>query len=222
MKKLAIFTTGALVRFSFIGNIDSVNKELKKMGYGVLPYDFDAKSIGKDIFKTFNNFCSTVGADSAKKKTEVKSLFFQNVLAQSVPGIQATLISLKKAGVKIALINHEYMLEEKLRQVGVDFKDFHFIDQSDVKKGTAAVLKKCLSWADQFGIERDEILFIGTKAHEYITALESKPVIDFLGASCGFKDDHFKNMGLPVARTTSFGELSEKVFAIVCTEEMVM
>ena len=222
MKKLAIFTTSALVRFSFIGDISSVNKALKRMGYEILPYDFDAKSIGKDIFKIFNNFCSAAGANNAKKRTELKSLFFQNILAQSVPGIQQTLISLKKAGVKIALINHEYMLEEKLRQVNIDFKDFHFIDQSDVKKGTAAVLKKCLSWADQFDIERDEILFIGTKAHEYITALESKPIIDFLGASCGFKDDHFKDMGLPNERITSFGELSEKILNIACFEKVEM
>ena len=222
MKKLVIFTTGALVRFSFVGEIAKVNKTLKEMGYGILSYDFDAKSIGKDIFKTFNAFCSTIGADNAKKRMEVKSIFFQNVLAESVPGIKPALLDLKRAGVQIALINHEYMLEEKLKQVGINFKDFNFIDQSDTKKGTAAVLKQSLSWADQRGIERDEVLFIGTKAHEYITALESKPVIDFLGASCGFKNDYFKDMGLSAERITSFGELSLKVFEIASAKESVL
>ncbi len=221
MKKLVIFTTGALLRFSFIGDISKINDELKKAGYGILPYDFDIKSIGKDVFKIFNNFCLFVGADNDKKRTQLKSIFFKNILAESVPGIKSALADLRRSEIKLALINHEYLLEEKLKQVGIDFNSFNLVDQSSTKKGTADVLKKCLLWADQNGISRDEILFIGTRAHEYHSALASKPIIDFLGASCGFKDDHFKDMGVPVERITSFSELSERVFEIACSEEDV-
>jgi hypothetical protein len=215
MKKLIILTTDVLVRFSFTGNINEVNHELNSLGYKQLPVDSPAKSVGKELDKLFALFCKQIGANTDKKRTVVKNLFYDSVNAECPPKLKTVLKNFKKEEVKIALINHSYRLEKKLDQVGVKKNLFNFVDQSDSKKGTAEVLKKSLSWADQQLIERDQILFVGTKAHDYISALNSKPEIDFLGISCSYKNDHFTDMGLTKKRTSTFDKTAKKIKKVV-------
>jgi len=205
------------LRCSLTG-LQTINSALQELGLKTLKDDFPGKTVGRSAEKIFKAICEESGVRESKMK-KIQNAFEKSITEETPPGLRGMMRDLKEADVLVALITNNYDgLDKNLEKIGLDKKLFNFIQIQTEKRGSEDYLKKVITWAEGKSIEKDEIIFVGNRAADYLSILSMKTEIGFLGVMSGTKADHFSKMGLSKENIVPFWSLVDKLVSIVYGE----